>query len=163
MPGWNCSVLVCCEWCNDWVLSVWIPRKDRIYKLVWEPGFQTSRVFQVSCIMNIEFINHFWLLTDCYTTQNTHCCFSDTWNFHDEKEMISSQYNVTHGKKPMKKMFLFTKEFLTLEIKVWSMLMASSSTMSAQMPKQHGKYAALFPTSIPDLLIKEHLRPSYVP
>lgn len=35
--------------------------------------------------------------------------------------------------------------------------------MSTQMPKQHGKYAALFPTSTPDLLVKEHLRPSYVP
>lgn len=38
--------------------------------------------------------------------------------------------------------------------------MASSSTMSTQMPKQHGKYAALFPTRIPDLLVRE---PSYVP
>lgn len=50
------------------------------------------------------FINHFWLLIEYYTTQNTQCWFSDTWNLHDKKELESLQYNVTHGKKPMQKL-----------------------------------------------------------
>lgn len=52
------------------------------------------------------FINWFWLLTEYYITQNTHCWFSNKWNLHDKKEKESLQYNVTHGKKPTQKLSL---------------------------------------------------------
>lgn len=49
-------------------------------------------------------VYYFWLLTEYYTTQNTHCWFSDTWNLHDKKEIGSLQYNVTYGKKLTQKL-----------------------------------------------------------